>query len=420
MTTTLGGRYRLGEVLGAGGMGQVFAATDERLDRDVAVKVLRADLARDPIACERFRREARAAARLSHPNVVAVYDTGIADFPDTGPDTGPGELPAATRGDGSYLVMERCSGATLLDEMHSGPLPPARLRQVAHDVTAALAAAHQAGILHRDVKPANVLVARDGRLKVADFGIAKTLDGRETLTVGPGFGTPAYTAPERLRGEPATTTSDVWSLGVVLYEAATGERPLAGAHRRLREMRADVDPRLAAAVERMLEPDPARRPADGAAVLHALGDTAVGEATTVPITATATSSPTRTRVLPAIMTAPAAAPVRRPARVRARTRAGGRRRTTWVLAVTGAVLAGALLLGLVVAGTGSDGGPAREPAATTATTATPVAAVTTAAPVTTVPPTQPVKQHSDKHAPTTAAPRSSGAKHGNGKGPGEK
>jgi serine/threonine-protein kinase len=420
MTTILGGRYRLGEVLGAGGMGQVFAATDERLDRAVAVKVLRGDLARDPAARERFRREARAAARLSHPNVVAVYDTGIVD------------------GGGSYLVMERCSGATLLDEMQAGPLPPARLDQVAHDVTAALAAAHRAGVLHRDVKPANVLVARDGRLKVADFGIAKTLDLSETLTVGAGFGTPAYTAPERLRGEPATTTSDVWSLGVLLYEAATGERPLAGAHRPLRELRPDVDPRFADAVEQMLQPDPALRPQDGAVVLRALGGIPAAAPVDGPVDdptaavagdpdgdptfrdeptarADATAAlPTPTRVLPVAVAAQDPAP--HPAPDRRRAPAGSRRRTTWVLAATGAALGAALLVALLVAGTGGDAGPGRAPAATTTTT--PVAAVTTAPPATTVPPTQPVKHQPAEHPPHTAAPKSSNEKRGKGAGPG--
>lgn len=200
VTTTLGGRYRLGEVLGVGGMGQVYAATDERLDRPVAVKVLRDELARDADARKRFEHEARAAARLAHPNVVTVFDTS--HDPGT-----------------SYLVMERCSGETLRDEMRRGPIADARLREVAHDVASALAAAHAAGVVHRDVKPANVLIASDGRLKVADFGIAKTLDvaGDTTLaqvTVGPGFGTPRTPHPSgsaaRPPRRPATCGRSAW------------------------------------------------------------------------------------------------------------------------------------------------------------------------------------------------------------------
>jgi len=170
-------RYRVGEPLGAGGMGTVFAGHDLRLDRAVAIKLLRPDLARDPSLRRRFEREARSAARVSHPNAVAVYDTGE----DAAHDT--------------FIVMELLSGRTLAHEMAEGAIDEARLRAVADAVLAALGAAHAEGIVHRDVKPGNILLADDGVVKVADFGIATSLDTGETTTAVP-LGTPAYTAPE--------------------------------------------------------------------------------------------------------------------------------------------------------------------------------------------------------------------------------
>jgi serine/threonine protein kinase len=246
-------RYRIDEALGTGGMSTVFAGHDLRLDRAAAVKVLRDDLARDPSFRRRFAREARAAARVVHPNVVAVYDTGE----DAGGET--------------FIVMELLSGRTFVRELARGPLDEARLRAVADAVLGALAAAHAEGIVHRDVKPANLLLDDDDRVKVADFGIATSLDAGETTTVVP-LGTPAYCAPERLRGFPATERSDLYSLGVVLYEAATGERPfrgdgavaiaeavVTGAHRPLGECRPDLSQSFVATVERALATDPDAR-----------------------------------------------------------------------------------------------------------------------------------------------------------------
>jgi len=202
-------RYRLGDVLGTGGMGTVYAAHDERLDRPIAVKVLRRDLAEDPSLRRRFEREARAAARITHPRAVAVYDTGEDDTLET------------------FIVMELLSGRTLAHELADGPLDEERLRAIADDVLGALGAAHAEGIVHRDVKPGNILLADGGTVKVGDFGIATTLDASETTTAVP-LGTPAYAAPERLRGLHATERSDLYSLAVVLYEAAAGARPYTG------------------------------------------------------------------------------------------------------------------------------------------------------------------------------------------------
>ncbi|MGH9151457.1 MAG: serine/threonine-protein kinase, partial [Acidimicrobiales bacterium] len=248
----LRGRYRLGPLLGRGGMAEVYEGHDERLDRPVAVKVLRAEMAADPGVRERFEVEGRSAARLAHPNVVAVFDTGEEQGTP-------------------YLVMERLPGDTLADRMADGPVDQEWLRAVAADVLAALGAAHAAGLVHRDVKPGNILMAADGRAKVADFGIAKSLEVAGDLT-GTGLlvGTPAYLAPERLDGRPATERSDLYSLGVVLYEALAGAKPftaetplaMAGAVLNdvpapLAELRPGVAPDLAAAVERAMARDPA-------------------------------------------------------------------------------------------------------------------------------------------------------------------
>jgi serine/threonine protein kinase len=207
---TVGGRYRLGERLGHGGMGEVFAAHDLRLDRQVALKLLRADLAdQDPMR-ERVLAEARLAARLTHPHVVGVLDTGEQDGRP-------------------YVVMERLSGRTLRDELAAGPMPAEHVRDVGLQVLRALSAAHELGIVHRDVKPGNVLDAGVGTWKVADFGIAKWLHAEETLTgTGELLGSPSYLAPERIDGQQAGPPSDLYAVGVLLYEALCGRRPFEG------------------------------------------------------------------------------------------------------------------------------------------------------------------------------------------------
>lgn len=268
---TLGGRYRLGEVLGRGGMGEVRAAEDLRLGRQVAVKLLRADLADDADVRRRFESEARAAAGISHPHAVAVYDAGE--------DEGV-----------AYLVMERLPGATLADEMATGPLAQDRACAVACQVLGALGAAHDRGLIHRDIKPGNVLVAADGAAKLADFGIAKVMESSDDATTGFLLGTPAYLAPERLAGHPATPASDLYALGVVLYEALTGRKPFVGdtpfavihaIHQGEPEplgvLRPDVRPTVVAAVEQAMHADPGRRFHSAAALAGALS----GDATLV-------------------------------------------------------------------------------------------------------------------------------------------
>ncbi|HEV2069793.1 MAG TPA: serine/threonine-protein kinase [Acidimicrobiales bacterium] len=250
------GRYRLGPVIGRGGMGEVRRARDLRLNRDVAIKFLRADLATEPEVRRRFEDEATSAAQLSHPNVVTVFDTG----------DHAGE---------PYIVMEGLAGRTLADELVDGPLTESRVRGIASEILSALAAAHQIGIVHRDVKPATILIADDGSAKVADFGIAKSMENLDHTVAGQIIGTPAYLAPERLEGQRATPQSDMYSLGVVLYEALAGQQPYSGdtplvlAHAvlskepiPLRELRPDIDAGLAATVERAMHKTPERRFSD--------------------------------------------------------------------------------------------------------------------------------------------------------------
>ena len=215
------------------GPATTFASTVE-----VAIKFLRADLARDADVREAFEREARAAAQLSHPNVVAIYDTAEHDGQP-------------------FIVMERLDGRTLADEIRRGPLAGEQVHRIARQVLAALQAAHDAGVIHRDVKPGNVLLTDLDDAKVADFGIAKSVTD-DTTTTGPLFATLAYVAPERLRGEGSTTASDQYSFAVVLYEAATGKRPVspetpAAILAALEEPRALTeleDPQLRAVIER--------------------------------------------------------------------------------------------------------------------------------------------------------------------------
>jgi serine/threonine-protein kinase len=218
MTTPqhLSDRYELGEILGFGGMSEVHLARDVRLHRDVAVKVLRADLARDPSFYLRFRREAQNAAALNHPSIVAVYDTGEAETP-----TGP--LP--------YIVMEYVDGVTLRDIVHTdGPLPAQRAIEIIADACQALNFSHQNGIIHRDVKPANIMINNANAVKVMDFGIARAIadSGISVTQTAAVIGTAQYLSPEQARGDSVDARSDVYSLGCVLYEILTGEPPFTG------------------------------------------------------------------------------------------------------------------------------------------------------------------------------------------------
>ena len=199
----LAGRYELRGILGRGGMAEVRDGWDTRLNRAVAIKLLNSALNAQPDVRRRFEHEARAAAALSHPNIVAVHDYGEHDGRP-------------------FIVMERLPGHTLADQIARGPLDSARVRAVLHDVLSALTAAHAAGVLHRDLKPANILAsANGGAMKVADFGIAKTAGTSQTAT-GQIVGTMGYLSPERVAGAPGSVADDLYAVGVMGYEALTG------------------------------------------------------------------------------------------------------------------------------------------------------------------------------------------------------
>jgi len=276
---TIGGRYRLGERIGQGGMGEVFAAHDLRLDREVALKLLRSDLAEQDGMRERVVAEARLAARLTHPHVVGVLDTGEQDGRP-------------------FVVMERLSGRTLGDDLADGPMPAERVRDVGMQVLRALAAAHELGIVHRDVKPGNILDAGVGTWKVADFGIAKWVHADETLTgTGELLGSPSYLAPERIEGEQAGPAADLYAVGVLLYEALCGRRPFEGddpfalatairdgAYEPPAAVFPDADPTIVAVIERAMQRDPAERYESAEAMAAAL----LGEDAEEPDDVTAT------------------------------------------------------------------------------------------------------------------------------------
>lgn len=204
-----GGRYRVVRKLGSGGMATVYLAQDERLERSVALKRMHSDL--DPGLVERFQREARLGASLNHPNVVRVFDV----FEEKDDEV-------------TTLVLEYVDGETLADAIRRGPLPPAQALAVLEPLAEALDHAHENGVIHRDVKPANVLLARDGRVKLADLGVATGVDVTRLTSSGTALGSAAYMAPEQHAGDEATAGADVYALAAVAYEALTGRRPRTG------------------------------------------------------------------------------------------------------------------------------------------------------------------------------------------------
>jgi serine/threonine protein kinase len=230
------GRYRLADPIGSGGMAVVYLAEDCELHRRVAVKLLADNLAADESFRARFLREAQVAAQLSHPNIVHVYDIG-AD---------PAERP--------FIVMEYVDGPSLAEVVaREGPLALERVLAIARDCCAGLAYAHAAGLVHRDLKPHNLLVDRDGRVKIADFGIARSLDRADITLAGSVLGTAGYLAPEQARGEQVTQAADMYGLGVTLHQLATGHMPDPGAPVEL------VEP-LRTVVARCLDEQPGNRP----------------------------------------------------------------------------------------------------------------------------------------------------------------
>jgi serine/threonine-protein kinase len=285
----VGGRYELGERLGRGGMAVVFRATDTRLDRPVAVKQLRQDLASDPTFQTRFRREAQSAAGLSHPNIVAVYDTGE-------------EYDPVAEAQVPYIVMELVEGTTLRDVLRSQHrILPERALELTSGVLDALTFSHQAGIVHRDIKPANVMLTPSGGIKVMDFGIARAVaDTSATMTqTASVIGTAQYLSPEQARGETVDARSDLYSAGCVLYELLvgrppfTGDSPVSVAYQHVREtptpvneLDPSISPEINAIVMKVLAKDPGQRYQSARDMKADIGRVLAGEQATAAITPT--------------------------------------------------------------------------------------------------------------------------------------
>ncbi len=282
--TRIDGRYTIERPLGSGGMAEVFLAHDGVLDRDVALKVLRSQYAGDEEFYERFRREATSAAGLSHPNIVQVYDRG---------ETADGTC---------YIAMEYVSGGTLKERLDErGPMEPQRALAVAGQVAEALWAAHERGVIHRDIKPQNILVTDMGHLKVTDFGIARAASAATISATNAVFGTAGYLSPEQALGEPATPRSDLYSLGIVLYELLTGvvpyraDNPVAVCMKHVTEPLTPpprLDPTLPQAVDahlvKMLAQDPAHPPESASEVLDDIEGVRRGAPPPAPIPRTGT------------------------------------------------------------------------------------------------------------------------------------
>ena len=320
--TIAGGRYRVERVLGVGAMAKVLLAHDAELEREVAVKLLDEGLAADPSFRARFAREARVAAGLSHPNVVTVFDVGETDGRP-------------------FIVMELIPGRTLEERLRrDGALRPNDVLAIARQVCAGLEHAHANGLVHRDLKPGNLIERDDGTIKIADFGIARLVEGTELTEAGMVVGTAAYLAPEQAEAGTVTPATDLFALGVVLYELVTGRQPwkvdslaeLAGRRDAPPpEFPANIPPGLRAAIERCLMQDPEDRPSSAAEVARLLDDG--GEDPTVVI--------------------PRAAPRRR------RTRP---RRASVLAVAAGVLLLAIALLGLALGTRGGDANPPDTPA----------------------------------------------------------
>jgi serine/threonine-protein kinase len=401
----VGNRYALTRPIASGGMGDVWEATDTVLDRDVAVKILRTgDGPADEGFTERFRDEAKHAAALTHPNVAAVYDYGEEE-------------------DGTaYLVMERVPGVPLTEVIRaSGGLDPQQVRSILGQAALALAAAHDSGLVHRDVKPGNIIVTPEGMAKLTDFGIARAGDGNGHTLTGEVLGTPDYISPEQALGEQATNASDIYALGVVGHEMLVGAKPfdmgspVATALAHVNDMPPTlpdtVPADLRTVIEACMAKSPGDRPSDAREVALALGMAADPVAPVVAVAAATTRLFAITPTTPRWQTRAEALAIGDAPRDRNRRRA-------WILAPV-AILAIILLFGLGQA-FGEDGNSAQPPAP--AATSTPVATTTAPTPTTATPSTSASRAAAPAPAPAKPAPeeKSKGKPDDPGKGKGNK
>jgi eukaryotic-like serine/threonine-protein kinase len=342
--TLAGGRYHVHGRLGAGGMGVVVQATDTRLDREVAIKLLADNLAADDTARERFLREARAAAKLSDPHVVQVHDV----------DEEQGR---------PYLVMELVEGPSLGDVLATeGPRDPLEVAEVAADALAGIGRAHEKGLLHRDIKPGNLLQAPSGVIKVTDFGVAHAGDAEQLTRTGMVIGTAPYLAPERRTGQPATVRTDLYALGATLYELLSGRHPEGDTP--LDALDVEVPASLRHLLDRLLATDPQQRPASAEAALALLAgevtppDRLAATRTTAGAGADATTEAIGAAALPSASAEADAGGGPHTAVLAAddeplATPGGGRSPISWTVVV--AVAVGLLLVAMVFQGMRGDG-----------------------------------------------------------------
>ena len=429
----LGARYSLVSPIASGGMGEVWAATDDILGRDVAVKLIRASS--DDGYRDRFRDEARHSAALHHPNIAAVFDYG-------------------DNHEAPYLVMELVPGqplSALIETTGGDGLEPDVVRSIAGQAALALAAAHESGVVHRDVKPANIIVTPDGQAKLTDFGIARPANGKGHTLTGEVLGTPEYLSPEQALGETATEASDLYALGVIAHEMLTGSKPfdagtpVATAVAQVSEEPPPLPPTvpddLRSVVEACLAKSPEERPADARALADALLEPLGGmPLSSLPAPASSQPSPTRAlTVLPAPAPAVDPAPSMRRAELRKRAQrhtAQRRRRSVAWLAVplVALLIWGAFALGSVL-GTEEPttatpqprlttpalvGAPTQTPAQAVTTEVNPTTAATTSSPSETKPTdTQAIAGTSEPEPTRTAEPTQTRTHPGKGLGRGK-
>lgn len=391
ISRVIGGRYQLNKLLGEGGMALVYRATDLNLRRPVAIKILREQYAADPEVVERFEREARSAAALSHPNIVGVYDRGFEDGMH-------------------YIVMEYVEGETLKEIIRrQGPLPVDRIIHLGVQLADALEHAHRHGVVHRDVKPQNILVTADGRARIMDFGIAVAAGESQLTRAGMALGTADYISPEQARGDPAGPPSDVYSAGLVLYEMATGrppfraQNPMAIARMHIEDpppLPAVLNPalpsRLESVILKSLAKDPSRRFATAGDLARALREY---EAESNQFTMPRLPQATAALESPAIFSRAA---VRDEAYRRRPSSLGSF--LSWVAG--GAVLVAVLVvvLPLLVSALFSSGGPAPRTSSPEVAGALPTVPAATRAPTQTAPAAAPTSAPARPTAAPTATP----------------